>query len=1315
MAPNDQNDTSTSETTSLNSNKNIPVFNIESYNPDKRDELSFDRWLQRLTGAFKMFNIAPTDHQSYLLHYMGPKTYNILADKVAPESPYSIKYEKIVQVLNQHFHPEPLEISEIFRFHRRMQQQNENLSDYLLALRKLATHCNFGDYLKKALRNQYVCGQKSEVIRFRLLEARDLTLEKAVEIATAMELSVQDSGLIQRQTHQTQNQVTPDNSVNAIYTSNNKFRKKKTDTGKHSGPARKDNASVSTGKSDKGTEKPTKACYRCGKTNHTPDTCYHKNAVCTYCNNKGHLVTNCITKRKKEERKNTATTNVVEEFVDAVEVNAADVSDLRSKIFLDVLINGNALKMELDTGAAVSLISSSQIKSWNVEIKKCNLQLISVCKRTLDVLGFIQVDVKFQKVSWKFDLYVISQEREPLFGREWIKQISVDWNTIIPNISDVQCVDTDFNSEVTRLKSKYKSLFSTEVGKIKNLFAKVNVDSSARPVFLKSRTLPFAFRAQVEREIDRLESEGILRKVESSEWATPLVPVAKAEGKLRLCGDYKLTVNRFLAVDEHPLPTLDELFADMSGGKHFTKIDLNQAYLHLPVREEDRPYLTLNTTKGLYQTTRLFFGLSSAPAIWQRTIEAILEGLPGVTTFLDDIKVTGKTDAEHLRILEEVLGRLQKHGLTINERKSVFFAEHIDYCGHRLDKKGIHKLPQKVDAILNMPKPENRDQVKAFVGLINYYGRFFENLSSVLFPLHNLTRENVPFKWDPACERSFEKIKKMVASDKVLTYYNPELPLVLATDASKYAVGAVLSHRFPDGTERPIQFASQMLSEVQKKYAQVDKEAYAIIFGVKKFHQFIYGRRFKLITDCQPLTQIFSPYKGIPVHSANRMQHYSVFLQAYTYDIEYRNTKSHGNADALSRLPTSDPDLPVYQEADILDIDTMQTVLTVKEIAKETENDSELKRIRDALLKGKNLKPEHRFNIDQLEFSTLEGCVMRGQRVVIPANLQKRVLADLHQTHAGMVRTKTLARSFCWWKNIDQMIENTIRNCYDCNMGQKTPEKVAVHKWLEPQFPFERLHIDFAGPFLDMRFLIIVDAYTKWIEVEVILHQDTPTVIRILDKLFSQFGVPATIASDNDPVFVSADFQSFLKQRNIQHKKSAPYNPSTNGQVERCVQTVKAALKKMGASKSNVREQLNKFLMLYRRTPHSSTNISPGKALFGREIRALCDVMVPSEDVRGENSQENTKIRELEVDNRVSARDYIHGDKWRFGRVLQRLGRLHYLVQLDSGETWKRHINQLRKIGEDTPATPNSEAPDTLPSTSSRPTRNKRRPDRLNL
>ena len=319
--------------------------------------------------------------------------------------------------------------------------------------------------------------------------------------------------------------------------------------------------------------------------------------------------------------------------------------------------------------------------------------------------------------------------------------------------------------------------------------------------------------------------------------------------------------------------------------------------------EEAKSILTINTHKGLYRYTRLPFGIASVPAIFQKTMDILLQGVPNALCYIDDIIITGQDDKAHLQTLQEVLKRLHSHGFRLKKSKCVFLGKAVEYLGHQIDATGIHPTVDKLVAIYDAPSPQNITELRSYLGLLNYYGKFVPHLATLVQPLNELLQKDTPWVWAKACEDAFRQTKRALASTKVLVHYNPALPLRLAADASAYGVGAVISHIMPSGEERLVAFASRTLSKSERNYAQLEKEALALVFGVKKFHKFLYGRRFTLITDHKPLTTILHPEKSIPPMAAARIQRWALLLSAYQYKIEFRPTQEHANAEGLSRLP----------------------------------------------------------------------------------------------------------------------------------------------------------------------------------------------------------------------------------------------------------------------------------------------------------------------------------------------------------------------------------------------------------------------------
>ena len=274
-----------------------------------------------------------------------------------------------------------------------------------------------------------------------------------------------------------------------------------------------------------------------------------------------------------------------------------------------------------------------------------------------------------------------------------------------------------------QLCEKYSEVFTDGLGHVKGIQATVHVADNAVPKFCKARPVPYALREAVDKHLVELEEQGVITPIEYSDWASPIVCLPKKSGNVRICGDYKVGLNEWVQVDQYPLPKTQDLFATLAGGRRYTKLDLTQAYAQIEIEPESRKYLTINTQKGLYQMNRLPYGVSSAPAIFQRIMDQVLQGLPGTVCFLDDILISGRDTEEHMQNVEAVLQRLQERGFKVNREKCAFLQSSVTYLGHRIDEQGLHPVQEKTDAIANAPVPKNTTELRAYLALLTYYGR----------------------------------------------------------------------------------------------------------------------------------------------------------------------------------------------------------------------------------------------------------------------------------------------------------------------------------------------------------------------------------------------------------------------------------------------------------------------------------------------------------------------------------------------------------------------------------------------------------------
>ncbi|XP_059413408.1 uncharacterized protein K02A2.6-like [Carassius carassius] len=1227
-------------------------------------------YVERFGHFVEANDISNEKKVSVFLSVMGAPTYGLLRSLIAPAKPGAMDYNDIVSTLQAHFTPKPIVIAERFRFHKRNQAEGESIAQYVAVLKRLAENCEFGDNLNDALRDRLVCGLSSESIQRKLLTEMTLTYQKAVDIAMSMEA-------VSRESQHLSNAL----KVNAMSLSSASSREK---------------------------------CYRCGKSNHMESECFYKEQQCHNCARRGHISRMCKSKKMGDKGPKTAVKGkfmknkdqMKKRRIHKMDVNVESDDDTTSDTDAELTlhkvtavlddtsrvnkIEGLPIDMEVDTGAAVSLISSElyRAKLSHIRLRHTSIVLKTYTGEVISPEGVIKVRVKLNKQSARLPLYVVKGDTAPLFGREWLRRIRLNWR----EIKTVRAVHQTNEKTLDSLLKKYAKVFSDDLGTFNGFEATLNLKPGHQPKFFQARVVPYAIRPKVEAELDRLVKQGIISPVRFSEWATPIVPVVKKGGNVRICGDFKITVNPALCVEHYPLPRIEDLFASLAGGQRFSKLDLSHAYLQVPVNVNSRKYLTITTHKGMFSYNRLPFGITSAPSIFQRGMEQVLQGLPYVHCFLDDILVTGKDDVHHLANLEAVLSRLEKFGLRVKPEKSEFFKSSLEYLGHVIDAAGLHKSPDKLRAIAEAPVPVNVSQLRSFLGLINYYARFVPNLATILQPLNAMLHKDIKWNWAPECEKSFQGAKAKLLTPSVLTHYDQRLPVRLACDASPYGVGAVLSHVMPDGQERPIAFASRTLSKSEQNYAQLEREALGIIFGVRKFHTYLYGRHFTLLTDHRPLTTILSPSKATPSMAAARLQRWALLLAAHNYTIQYKSGSDHGNADGLSRLP-----LPVLHKDKKDSVDTYlinhveALPVCSADIRKGTRADPVLSRVVEMVSSGQFPSTKDSDNaltpfiIRKGELSLMQDCLMWGQRVIVPPNLRQRVLEDLHVGHPGVVKMKALARSYIWWPSIDSQIEEKSKTCLSCQKNQKSPCLSPLHPWPWPGAPWQRIHIDFAGPFEGRMFLVVVDAHSKWPEVHVMDSTTSSKTIQVLRGLFSRYGIPETLVSDNGPQLTSDEFGSFLKANGVKHVRSAPFHPATNGLAERFVQTFKRSLKAYKEPIS-LQQRLDAFLLQYRNTPHSTTRETPAMLFLHRRLRTRLDLLKPSVANVVDQAQKtqcsyrsvHSKHREFDVGDSVLVRDYRRGEeKWKTGTVSSQTGPVSYTVEVGNLQIWKRHTDQM--------------------------------------
>ncbi|UYV82062.1 K02A2.6-like, partial [Cordylochernes scorpioides] len=1200
-------------------------YQFKEYNEETE---TFETFYERLEQFLILEEAGDEKKKAYLLTLMGSKTYGVLKNLCSPILPKNKTFDDLIDILKRHFSPKRSIVVERFIFLKRMQLKEESISDYLVEIKRLASSCNFGNFLEDSLRDKMVCGLYNAKIQNRILSEGDISLAKVIEIALSMEAAEKNTKLF----HLEQGEDCVD-----------KLRIE-----------RKVESNFQNGK-----------CKHCGKPHKEP--CRFKEAICFKCNKKGHIASICWSSRRNlrqhqnqpgnihqigdQEEEKEYVQKVISVTIPEYKINFAS-SD--PPYLMELKVEGNFIKFEMDTGSGLTLISEKDFKN---SLQHLKLEKASIIVRTYDgtvvpILGKINVKVECQYITYKLRALVVKGEKRALMGREWINRLKLGFFAVKHMPVEIT---------IEEILKENQALFVETTEPIKGFTFSVNM-CDVNPILHKARPVPFAIRPAVTEALDKMVAKGYLCEVASSKWATPVVVVPKKNKEIRICCDFK--------------------------GKYFYKLDLRNAYLQLEVDPGTRPLLTINTHKGLFRFKRMPFGLANAPSYFQSVMDRVLSGIGGVICYIDDVLIATASIEEHLALLKTIFARLAKYNIKLKKEKCLFLQKEIEYLGHLVTGEGIRPLDHKVQAIQKAKTPTNISELRSFLGLVNFYGKFIPNLPELLKPLHELLHKKRPWVWTKECGEAIDKCKNSITSERVLVPYDTTLPLCLATDASQIGVGAVLSHII-EGQERPIMFASRTLSEAEQNYSQIEKEALAIIYGVTKFHQFIYGRKFILITDHKPLVTILGSRSGIPTFSTSRLQRWALILSAYTYDIKFRRTQDHGNADLLSRFPVGCEEIPRLNNVYALSF-VEELPITAEEIATETEKDEVLSLAKFYTQQGwpekvaDHLRPYFQ---RKLELTVDGECLVWGMRVVIPPSLRIKMLNCLHETHSGMNKMKAVARSHFWWPNLDTQIEFLVNKCRSCQQSQDGPNKGKWQPWKWSTRPWQRIHIDFANK-ENINLLIVVDSHSKWIEAIPMRETTTRKTIEQLRRLFSSYGLPEELVSDNGPQFTGSEMKGFLEGNGIKQTLIPAYHPQSNGLAERAVRTIKTALdknkRKIG---DTIQDTLSKVLLAYRSTPHVTTGKTPSELFIGRALRTRVSLIHPSlaSRVRDQQARQmkydrRTHLEEFQIDDLVWCKNFRGGDKWIPGKIVGKKGTRVYTI-LIHGQVKAYHRIKLERGG----------------------------------
>ena len=882
-------------------------------------------------------------------------------------------------------------------------------------------------------------------------------------------------------------------------------------------------------------------------------------------------------------------TQISVDACDVVEEESYFIEDTASAPWKATLkINDCDITWKLDSGADTSVISHDEWQKMSPRPKLVRSSAnIGSPGGKLDVIGQFTGKCRFRDTSYRWRIHVVRNKTNNLLARAVSERLGL-----------ISRVDANVFGESGLFKCKP---------------VHISLADNVEPYNLSvPRRIPFAIMPKVKEEIDRMVNIGVIEKVEQpTDWCSGIVVVPKKSGQVRICVDLK-KLNKCVKRERYVIPTPEDILGKMKDARFFSRLDASSGFWQIPLDNESKLLTTFITPWGRYCMTRLPFGISSAPEIFQSKMSDLVRDIEGVNVYMDDIVIYASTVEEHDSILDKVLSVIEESGLKLNKSKCTFCQTEIELLGFKVNSQGVSPSDEKVRAIVDMPYPSNVTELKRFLGSVNFLGRFLPNLSNVAQPLNELLRSDRCWIFDSVQKQAYNDVKKLVSSNQVLAFYDPNKETRITSDASSYGLGGAL-WQLHDQVWKPVTFCSRSLSEAERKYAQIEKECLSVVWTCERLQRYLVGLNFCALTDHKPLIPLINQkdLDATPV----RCQRLLMRLMRFNVEAKYVPGKSLYVADTLSRAPLPETSLPgdtlesdvkVYVDAIIENLPASESKLEI--IQRETNLDPELQVVKSYILNGWPTyscdvklcaKPYFAYR-DTLSYTN--NLILHGNRIVIPESLRVDMLNRVHEGHLGIVKCRERVRSCIWWPGIGAQIQNVVQNCAHCQITRPKHHKEPLLPSELPTRPWMKIATDLCDE-SGSTYLIVCDYFSRFIEIMKMGKITTSEVVKRLKGLFARHGIPEILVSDNGPQYSSVEFKQFCKQYDISHMTSSPHFPSSNGEAERAVQTAKQILKQSDPDLA---------LLSYHSTPIGPTHLSPAELLMSRKFRTTLPILPES-------------------------------------------------------------------------------------------------------